>query len=97
MFNGKIVITHHAKERYAQRKIDFNNKKDNLCKKMLEELRPLNVKRMIKAEDGSTHVFTKFNNKFVIIENPTTGEYVVKTVIRLNTRKRNRMIEKLVS
>lgn len=92
MFNGKIIITRHARERYIERKFDIDM--SNVNRQILNELRPLNVRRMIKGEDGLLYVFTKFNNKFVIIEKD--GEYIVKTVVRLNTEKRDRLICKLV-
>lgn len=92
MFNGKIIITNHAKERYRERKIDYK-RKDNVCKDILNELRPLNVRRMITLEDGTIHVFTKFNNKFVVLKEENT--YIIKTIVRLNNIKRRKVINTL--
>ena len=92
MFNGKIIITNHAKERYVERKFDLD--KNHIVKQMLSELRPLNVRRIIRDENDVYHVFTKFNNKFIVIKNEY-GEYIVKTVVRMNIEKRDRLINKL--
>ena len=93
MFDGRIIITNHAKLRYSERKYDLD--KNHVVKQMLNELRPLNVKRIIRDEDNTLHVFTRFNNKFILIKNDK-GEYIVKTVVRMNTEKRDRLINKLV-
>lgn len=93
MFNGKIIITNHAKERYIERKFDLDRK--HVVRQMLDELRPLNVRRIIRGENDVYHVFTRFNNKFIVVKNEQ-DEYIVKTVVRMNTEKREKLINKLV-
>ena len=91
MLNKKIIITNHAIERFEERKRErivpskLKKWEADQRKYLISQLRPLNIKSIVKKPSGITIVNTKGNYRFVIKETPT--EAIVKTVMRTNDKK----------
>ncbi len=91
MLNKRIIITNHAIERFDERKRDriphsnLRQWEADQKKYLINQLRPLNIKSIVKKPNGVTVVNTKGNYRFVIIEN--AKQAIVKTVMRTNLKK----------
>ena len=91
MLNKKIIITNHAIERFDERKRDriptskLKKWEKDQRRYLINQLRPLNIKSILKKPSGITIVNTKGNYRFVVQE--TAREAIVKTVIAINSKK----------
>lgn len=91
MLNKRIIITNHAIERFEERKREtilpskLKQWEKDQKQFLANQLRPLNIKSIVKKPNGTTVVNTKGNYRFVIKETP--HEAIVKTVTRTNQKK----------
>ncbi len=85
MFNKKIFITKHCLERFEERGIRISQKRNSIIKQIITDLKPLNVKEIIKLPGkNETKIVTKQGKIYIGIE--TKHKFIVKTVYKKSLR-----------
>lgn len=95
MWNKRIVISKHVRERFEQRHIKFYKSTDSIEKQIRMDLRPLNVRRKEKLNDLEYKVVTKQGKVYIIKEIPNENKIIVKTVYKIDIKKEMLNIEEL--
>lgn len=100
MFNKEIIITEHAKKRFIERNIKFRKgskrsrkSATSIEQQITEDLRPLNVREIIRLDDEGKHVGEK---QYKVITNQgkvyivVVGEkfLTVETVYEIDIKKK---------
>lgn len=89
--NKPIVITHHAKERFQQRRVNMNNITKKSYKKLGIEgfirnlLSPMNIKTIERKEENVYRVRTK--SRYTLIVKETKNEMRVLSIYYQNREK----------
>lgn len=83
MWNKKLVITKHAKQRFKQRNLHFFKTKDTI-KEMLADLDALNVMKIEHIQGNHHKVTTRQGKIYIVVE--TEDTYFVKTVYKTNVQ-----------
>lgn len=68
MFNKKIIISKHAMKRFTERNIKMTNKKGNMILQVKTDLRPLNVKKIIRINNNEYKAVTNQGKIYVLHE-----------------------------
>lgn len=87
MWNKKIIVTKHAIQRFEQRNIKYSTKSFNPIHQILTDLRPLNVRKREKLEDGLYKVTTNQGKVYIIREIEVAA--IVLTVYKTNLMFQN--------
>lgn len=82
MFNKKIVVTDHAIERYNERSRSKGYRGRTTYKSIMNDLRPMNVMRIKKLDNGAIKVFTRGKREFILEEKKNC--YLLRTIIQKN-------------
>lgn len=98
MWNKKIIVTNHAKQRFEQRNIKFSKNESNPVHQILFDLRPLNVRTRENIGNNHYKVTTNQGKVYIIVE--YRSACFVKTVYKTNlqynlaTKNIKRKVEK---
>lgn len=82
MWNKKIIVTNHAKQRFEERNIKFSRNQSNPIFQILFDLRPLNVRKRENLGDNNYKVTTNQGKVYIIVEHKHAC--FVKTVYKTN-------------
>lgn len=82
MWNKKIIVTNHAKQRFEQRNICFSKHETDTIRQILYDLKPLNVRKRELLHNTTYKVTTKQGKVYIILENKKAC--FVKTVYKTN-------------
>ena len=82
MFNSKIFVSNHAKERFLERGIKLSNKDNYIDKQVRIDLSPLNISEIIKTKKNEKKIITKQGKVYIIKE--TKNKIIVKTIYKIN-------------
>lgn len=82
MFNSKIVVSDHARERFLERRIKLSNKKNYIDKQIKIDLSPLNISEIIKIKKNEKKIITKQGKVYIIKE--IKDKIIVKTIYKIN-------------
>ena len=82
MFNSKIIISDHARERFLERGIKLSNKKNYIDKQIKIDLSPLNISEIIKIKKNEKKIITKQGKVYIIKE--IKDKIIVKTIYKIN-------------
>lgn len=82
MFNSKIIISDHARERFLERRIKLSNKKNYIDKQIKIDLSPLNISEIIKIKKNEKKIITKQGKVYIIKE--IKDKIIVKTIYKIN-------------
>ena len=82
MFNSKIIISDHARERFLERRIKLSNKKNYIDKQIKIDLSPLNISERIKMKKNEKKIITKQGKVYIIKE--IKDKIIVKTIYKIN-------------
>ena len=82
MFNSKIIISDHARERFLERRIKLSNKKNYIDKQIKIDLSPLNISEIIKMKKNEKKIITKQGKVYIIKE--IKDKIIVKTIYKIN-------------
>ncbi|WP_228636106.1 hypothetical protein [Clostridium perfringens] len=88
MFNKRIIITNHVRNRFKERKIKFLNNKDwkyTIDEQIRMDLNPLNVRKIEKQKNNVSKVTTKQGKVYIVKE--TQGCAIIRTVYKTNLQK----------
>ncbi|NLM62890.1 MAG: hypothetical protein GX190_01065 [Mollicutes bacterium] len=84
MWNKKLVVTNHAKQRFIQRHLNYSKKKNDAIQQILTDLKPLNVMRIEKIHENHMKVTTRQGKVYVLVE--TDDCCFVKTAYKTNVQ-----------
>ena len=87
MWNKKIIVTNHAKQRFEQRNIKFSKNESNPIHQILFDLRPLNVRT--RENIGNNHYKVTTNQGKVYIIREIEVAAIVLTVYKTNLMFQN--------
>lgn len=95
MFNSKIIVSDHARERFLEREIKLSNKKNYIDKQVKIDLSPLNISEIIKIKKNEKKIITKQGKVYIIKE--IKDKIIVKTIYKINLldrrlRKKGRIL-----
>lgn len=82
LFTSKIIIRHHAVQRYEERSFSQNYKNRSTRSCILNDLKPMNVMRIEKCtdEDNKYIVHCRGKREFVVLQEG--DKVIVKTMIQ---------------
>lgn len=78
MWNKKVIVTKHAKERFEQRYITSLKKFNDPVSQILYDLKPLNVRKLQRLKNNNYKVTTAQGKVYIVFEG--TNACFVKTV-----------------
>lgn len=84
MWNKKLVVTNHAKQRFIQRHLHYSKRQNDAIHQIMTDLRPLNVMKMEKIHDDHIKVTTRQGKVYILVE--TEEVCFVKTVYKTNVQ-----------
>lgn len=82
MWDKKIVVTHHAQQRFEQRNIKYFKSRGQGVEQIKYDLRALNIRTREKLNDNEYKVTTRQGKVYVIIEDEK--HCYIKTVYKVN-------------
>ncbi|HAU85150.1 MAG TPA: hypothetical protein DCW90_06505 [Lachnospiraceae bacterium] len=86
MWNRKLIISKHVKERFEQRNIKFSKKNISIESQIRYDLKPLNIRTQKKLNDTDYKVTTR-QGKVYIITLLDDKRALIKTVYKIDIRK----------
>lgn len=87
MWNKKIIISKHVRERFEQRRIKFtNNKPRSIESQIRQDIRPLNIRKQEKLSEDEYKLTTR-QGKIYIVKHISNSRLLVKTVYKVDIRK----------
>lgn len=78
MILGKYIVSAHAKKRYEERVGTYSKMNTYQCIK--QDLHFTKIKRIVRKDDGTIHVFARHSVEFVFIKKE--NKLILKTVIK---------------
>jgi hypothetical protein len=88
-FAGEVFITHHARDRFLQRRIDLSrnahNEHCNVYKKMLNMLFRSRVVKYLRKEDGRVHEYRVYQGCLFVCERQIAKNFWEKDKVTVIT------------
>ncbi len=82
MFDKKIIVSDHAIKRYNERSRSKGYRGRTTYQSVMNDLRPLNVMRIQKLDNGAIKVYTRGKREFILEEKKNC--YILRTIIQKN-------------
>lgn len=92
MFNKKIFVTKHCLQRFEERGIRISQKRNTIIKQIITDLRPLNVRKIIRLpKKNEIKIITKHGKVYIGVE--TRTKFIIKTVFTESLTKGGNVFE----
>lgn len=86
MWDKKLIVSNHVKERFEQRNIKFSKKKISIEEQIRYDLRLLNTRRKEKIGEDTYKVTTR-QGKVYVIKVLDEKKAIIKTVYKVDIKK----------